>query len=62
MLISEEFDESNKERRKRVNRTALDTAEKLNRRMIQFLYDTNKSYTLNDKQKKKIRETLLKHL
>lgn len=62
MLIPREFDEANAERRKRINRNALSTAEKLNRRMLQFMADIGKNSSLTDGQKKKIRERLLEHL
>lgn len=62
MLISREFDEANADRKKRINNTALQTAEKLNRRMQQFINDTNKNFSLTKGQKNKIRERLLKDL
>jgi len=62
MLIPHGFDEANADRKKRVNRNALKTAEKLNRRMCQFLEDIGKSYDLTKGQKNKIRERLLEHL
>ena len=61
-MISREFDEANEDRKKRINRTALNTAEKLNRRMCQFLEDIGKNHSLTKGQKNKIRERLLKHL
>ena len=62
MMIPYGFDEANADRKKRVNRTALTTAEKLNRRMMQFLENISKNSSLTDGQKKKIRERLLEHL
>lgn len=62
MLIPHEFDEANADRKKRINRNALTTAEKLNRRMLQFMEDIGKNSSLTGGQKKKIRERLLEHL
>lgn len=62
MMIPHGFDEANAERKKRINRNALSTAEKLNRRMLQFMEDIGKNSSLTDAQKKKIRERLLEHL
>lgn len=62
MMVPHGFDEANAERKKRINRNALSTAEKLNRRMLQFMQDIGKNSSLTDAQKKKIRECLLKHL
>lgn len=62
MLVPHKFDEENANRKKRINRNALDTAEKLNHRMINFMEDIGKNYSLSDGQKKKIRERLLEHL
>ena len=62
MMIPYGFDEANAERKKRINKTALATAEKLNRRMMQFIEDISKNISLTEGQKKKIRERLLEHL
>jgi hypothetical protein len=62
MMIPYGFDEANAERKKRINRTALATAEKLNRRMMQFIEDITKNSSLTEGQKKKIRERMLEHL
>ena len=62
MMISGSFDQANKERRKRINNTALQTAEKLNKRMHHFLNDVNSNYSLTNEQKNKIRKLLLKDL
>jgi hypothetical protein len=62
MMIPYGFDEANAERKKRINRTALATAEKLNRRMMQFIEDISKNSSLTEGQKKNIRERLLEHL
>ena len=61
-MIPYGFDEANAERKKRINRTALATAEKLNLRMMQFIEDISKNSSLTEGQKKKIRERLLEHL
>lgn len=60
MLISGEFDEANAVRRKRIERTAMSTAEKLNRRMLLFLDDVHKNASLSKEVKIKIREKLIK--
>ena len=62
MMIPHGFDEANTDRKKRINRNTLSTAEKLNRRMIQFMEDVGKNSSLTEGQKKKIRERLLEHL
>ena len=62
MMILREFDEANADRKKRLNRTALNTAEKLNRRMCQFLEDIGKNSSLTKGQKNKIKQRLLEHL
>ena len=62
MLIPHEFDEAMADRRKRIERTAFNTAEKLNKRLILFMEDIHKNPSLNETKKKEIREKLLKHI
>lgn len=62
MLISHGFDEANAVRRKRIETTAMSTAEKLNRRMLLFLDDVQKNASLSNDAKRKIREKLIEHI
>lgn len=61
-MISHEFDEANSDRKKRINITALNTAEKINQRLRQFIDDTYKNPSLTRGQKHKIRDRLLENL
>jgi hypothetical protein len=61
-MISGEFDEANAERRERIRRLALKTADKLNGRIKYFLNDINANYSLTKSQKEDIKERLLKDL
>ena len=61
-MISREFDEANADRKKRINKNALRTAEKINRRMMQFMDGILKNSSLTKGQKNKIRERLLQDI
>lgn len=58
MIISEEFDKSMSERRKRINRKAISTAEKLKNRVNHFLKNIDDNPSLTDKQKINIKSIL----
>lgn len=62
MLISDEFDKYNKDRRERIHRNAQRTADKLNARLKNFLTDIEKNLSLTGSQKKEIRERVLQNL
>ena len=62
MLIPCGFDEAMADRKKRIERTALQTAKKLNKRMILFLNDVQKNPTISAAKKKEIRVKLLECL
>lgn len=59
MIMPYGFDESNKERRERVYQNALQTSEKLNRRLKQAINDINNNYSLSGKQKKECVDKIL---
>jgi hypothetical protein len=59
-MISREFDESNRERKERINRQALKTANKLNGRIRLFLEDINKNASLTNGQKTEIKKQLFR--
>lgn len=60
MMIPAGFDESNKERRKRVYLNALKTSEKLNRRLKQAINDIKNNYSLSGEQKKECIDKMLR--
>lgn len=62
MLMSSGFDLAMAEERKLAERNAFKTAEKLNKRMIQFMSDVGKNFYLRDSVKKQIRLKLLENL
>ena len=62
MMISREFDESNKERKERLYKARFATAEKLNRRIKHFFKDIDNNHSLNAKQKRALREQVLDNL
>ncbi len=62
MMIPYGFDESNKDRRKRLYQNALRTADKLNVRIKHFISNTEMDYSLTKEQKTAIRKKLLENL
>jgi len=62
MKIPSGFDETNEDRIKRINVKALKTAEKLNRRVRNFLDDIDKNYSLSNSHKIKIGKALFDSL
>ncbi len=62
MFIPHKFDEAMSERRARSKRIALQTAQKLNERMIHFLSDVSKNTLLSEAAKAEIKTTLLKNI
>ena len=62
MLIPREFDVAMSERRKIAERVAIDTCDKLNKRVLNFLSDIEKNPLLNSVKKKEIRARLLQNI
>jgi len=61
-MISSEFDESQKKRRRRIFNQNLKTAEKLNIRIKHFLKNVNENYSLTEGQKNEIKINIIKNL
>lgn len=62
MQISRYFDESNEERRKRIYRREIATAEKLKNRLNHFIKNVERNHSLTKGQKGKIKGVIIKNL
>lgn len=62
MLISGSFDRAMALTKKQLEDKCNITADKLNRRIKNFLDDVNKNHTLNEEAKKRIRNRIIKNV
>lgn len=60
MMISHGFDLANKQRRLNEHKKAINTATKINQRLLHFMKDVQSNSSLTEGQKKEIKGTLIK--